>query len=213
MTAPPVIAPKAPDGVIEWIANLLLRLIRWRVVGTVPPVPKAVVIVAPHTSNWELPLGLICGFASGMLRYWPYGFMMKHTVFRWPLAGLMRQIGGLAVDRTRPQEIVPHMAAELRGRERFLLAITPEGTRKRTRRWKSGFYHIASAARVPIIPVSFDYARREVRIGDPIQPTGDLERDLAVIRHFYDGVKAKRPDKVGEIRFQDDVGDAQMSTR
>ncbi|NNG17027.1 MAG: glycerol acyltransferase, partial [Gemmatimonadales bacterium] len=130
-------------------------------------------------------------------------FMMKDVVFRWPVAGLMRRIGGLPIDRSRPHDIVPHMAAVFHGRDRFLLAITPEGTRKRTGYWKSGFYHIAQAAGVPIIPVSFDYTRRECRVGDPLIPTGDLDRDLIAIRMFYEGATAKCPERAGEIRFRE----------
>jgi len=213
MTTPlPVIAPKTPEGLLERIANRLLRLIRWRVVGTMPQMPKSVVIVAPHTSNWDLPLGLILGFASGVLRRWPYGFMMKHTAFRWPVAGLMRAIGGLPIDRSRPHDLVTQMADELRGRERFLLVITPEGTRKRTEYWKSGFYHIAAAAGVPIIPITFDYPRRECRIGEPIHPSGNLDHDLAAIRRFFQDATAKRPEKAGLIRFRD-VPEEQSSTQ
>jgi 1-acyl-sn-glycerol-3-phosphate acyltransferase len=204
MTEPiPTLAPKTPHGLLERIANALLKLIRWRVVGTEPQIPKFVIIVAPHTSNWDLPLGLICGFAMGLLRRWPYGFMAKDVVFRWPVAGLMRRIGGLPIDRSRPHDIVPQMAAIFQARDRFLLAITPEGTRKRTGHWKSGFYHIAHAVGVPIIPVSFDYAKRECRLGDPLVPTGDLDRDLTVIQQFYQGATAKRPERMGEIRFRD----------
>ncbi|NNG15197.1 MAG: hypothetical protein HKM89_01870, partial [Gemmatimonadales bacterium] len=119
------LAPKAPHGLVERIANTLLKLIRWRVVGTEPQIPKFVAIVAPHTSNWDLPLGLVCGFATGLLRRWPYGFMMKDVVFRWPVTGLARRIGGLPIDRSRPHDIVPQMAAVFHGRDRFLLAITP----------------------------------------------------------------------------------------
>jgi 1-acyl-sn-glycerol-3-phosphate acyltransferase len=204
MTEPvPTIAPKVSHGFVERIANALLRLIRWRVVGAEPQIPKFVVIVAPHTSNWDLPLGLVCGFASGFLRRWPYGFMMKDVVFRWPVAGLARRIGGLPIDRSRPHDIVPQMAAVFQAHDRFLLAITPEGTRKRTDYWKSGFYHIAQAAGVPIVPVAFDYAKRECRVGDPLIPTGDLDGDLIAIRTFYESATAKRPEKAGEIRFRD----------
>ena len=203
MTEPiPTLAPEPPHSLVERIANALLKLIRWRVVGIEPQVPKFVAIVAPHTSNWDLPIGLICGFASGFLRR-PYGFMMKDVVFRWPVAGLVRCIGGLPIDRGRPHDIVPRMAAVFPAHDRFLLVITPEGTRKRTGYWKSGFYRIAQAAGVPIVPISFDYAKRECHVGTPLVPTGDLDRDLTVIRQFYQGATAKRPEKVGEIRFRD----------
>ena len=203
MTEPiPTLAPEALHGLVERIANALLKLIRWRVVGIEPQVPKFVAIVAPHTSNWDLPIGLICGFASGFLRR-PYGFMMKDVVFRWPVAGLVRRIGGLPIDRGRPHDIVPRMAAVFPAHDRLLLVITPEGTRRRTGYWKSGFYRIAQAAGVPIVPISFDYAKRECHVGAPFVPTGDLDRDLTVIRQFYQGATAKRPEKAGEIRFRD----------
>ncbi len=203
MEAASPIAPRSGNGFIERVANRLLRMIGWRVVGTVPQVPKFVAIVAPHTSNWELPIGLVCGFASGFLRMWPYGFMMKNTVFRWPIGGLMSRIGGLPVDRSQPHEVVPQMVGVINQHDRFLLAITPEGTRKRTTHWKSGFYHIAHAAGVPIVPIYFDYAKRECGVGRAVYPTGDIAGDLDIFRRFFSPVTPKRPEKVGEIRFRE----------
>ncbi len=176
---------------------------RWRVVGVMPRAPKLVVIVAPHTSNWDFPIGLACGYGSGLLSAWPYGFLAKDSLFAWPLGSILRALGGIAIDRHAPNAVVDQMAAFFAGRERFLLTVTPEGTRQRTAFWKSGFYHIARAAGVPIMPVAFDYRRRECRFGEVIEPTGNVETDLGVFRAFYAGVTPKHPANVGEIRFRE----------
>ncbi len=199
-----VLAPTTePRGVGQRLAGLVLRLMRWRVVGTMPSVPRLVVIVAPHTSNWDFPVGLACGYGSGLLSSWPYGFLAKQSLFRWPLGHVLRALGGIAIDRSAPNAVVDQMAAVFAGRERFLLSVTPEGTRKRTAFWKSGFYHIARAAGVPLMPVAFDYGRRECRFGEVIVPTGDVEADLAVLRAFYAGVTPMHPANAGEIRFRE----------
>ena len=190
-------------GLTQRLANLVLRLMGWRVVGVMPRVPKLVVIVAPHTSNWDFPIGLACGYGSGLLSAWPYGFLAKDSLFRWPLGPVLRALGGIPIDRSASSTVVDQMAAVFAGRERFLLVVTPEGTRKRTAFWKSGFYHIARAAGVPIMPVAFDYGRRECRFGEVIVPRGDVEADLEVLRAFYAGVTPKHPANAGEIRFRE----------
>jgi len=199
-----VLAPSTQvHGLTQRLANLVLRLMGWRVVGVMPRVPKLVVIVAPHTSNWDFPIGLACGYGSGLLSAWPYGFLAKDSLFRWPLGPVLRALGGIPIDRSASSTVVDQMAAVFAGRERFLLVVTPEGTRKRTAFWKSGFYHIARAAGVPIMPVAFDYGRRECRFGEVIVPRGDVEADLEVLRAFYAGVTPKHPANAGEIRFRE----------
>ncbi|MGH7674731.1 MAG: 1-acyl-sn-glycerol-3-phosphate acyltransferase [Gemmatimonadales bacterium] len=193
----------SPRLVLQRLASLALRLARWRVVGVMPRAPKLVTIVAPHTSNWDFLVGLACGYGSGLLSAWPYGFLAKQSLFRWPLGLLLRALGGIPVDRTAPNAVVDQMAAFFAGRERFLLAITPEGTRKRTEFWRAGFYRIARAAGVPIMPVAFDYGRRECRFGEVLVPTGDVKADLAALRAFYAGVTPKHPAAAGEIRFRE----------
>ena len=169
LEALPIIAPTTPThGVLQRVATLLLRLTGWRVVGVMPQAATLVLIVAPHTSNWDFPVGLVCGYASRILSIWPYGFLAKDSLFWWPLGPMLRWLGAIPVDRRAPNAVVDQMAVEFASRERFLLAITPEGTRRRTASWRSGFYHIARAARVPIVPVAFDYGRRECRIGTPL---------------------------------------------
>jgi 1-acyl-sn-glycerol-3-phosphate acyltransferase len=178
-------------------------LVGWSVEGDLPDVPQFVLVVAPHTSNWDVPVGLLCAYALGLLFPWPYGVMVKAPVFRWPLVGpLMRWLGGIPIDRSAPNNVVDQMADAFQQHERLMLAITPEGTRKKTPYWKSGFYHIALKARVPIVLAYLDYARRVGGLGPTIWPSGDADADLELIRDFYAGVTAKFPDQVGEISFK-----------
>ena len=189
-------------GVVQRVFNWIIRLIGWKVVGTWPPVRKCLFMVAPHTSNWAMLIGLVAGFSSGILLHWPYGFMMKDVMFRGPLGPIMRGLGGLAIDRSSSQDAVQQMAGIFAEREDLILAVTPEGTRSRREYWRSGFYYISLAAKVPIVPVAFDYGRKEVGLGDPITLTGDREADSEVFRAFYRDVTPKRPEKFGPIRFR-----------
>lgn len=201
------LAPGAP--VRGWrgrLADWCLRRTGWRVMGALPTIDKFMLIVAPHTSNWDLPVGLMAGFGCRILSRWPYGFMMKASMFRGPLGPVMRRIGGLPVNRSEPEAIVDQMAGEFLRRERFFLAVTPEGTRRRRPHWKTGFYRIALTAAVPVVPVYFDYRRREVGIGHPVRLSGDPDGDLAVFRDFYRGVTARRPHEAGDIRFREGAG-------
>lgn len=162
---------------------------RWRVVGEIPDLAKAVIIVAPHTSNWDFPVGVAAMLALDLeLR-----FLGKHTLFDGPLGPLMRGLGGVPVDRGQPGSgVVEEMAARFRASERLLLALAPEGTRSSVGRWKSGFYRIAVAAEVPIAAVALDWGRREVRFGPVVAPSGDLEGELAVFGEFFAGARGKR---------------------
>jgi 1-acyl-sn-glycerol-3-phosphate acyltransferase len=200
-----VLAPTADIrfGVVQRVANWLIRLIGWKVVGTWPPVKQSVFIVAPHTSNWDFPVGLCAGFSSGILLAWPYGFMMKDVLSRGPLGPIMRWLGGLPIDRSSPNAVVDQMAQVFDEREEFILAVTPEGTRSLRPHWRSGFYYIALKAEVPVVPVAFDYRLKEVGLGEPMTLSGDREADTEVFRRFYQGVTPKRPDKFGPVKFRD----------
>jgi 1-acyl-sn-glycerol-3-phosphate acyltransferase len=191
-------------GMVQRVFNWIIRLIGWKVVGTWPPVRKFVFMVAPHTSNWDMPIGLIAGFSSGILLHWPYGFMMKENMFRGPLGPIMRKLGGLAINRSSANDVVQQMADIFAEHDDLILAVTPEGTRSHQEYWKSGFYYIAIAAKVPIVPVAFDYGRREVGLGEPITLTGDREKDIEVFRAFFQGVTPKRPKNFGPVRFRPD---------
>ena len=200
-----VLAPTADIrfGVVQRVANWLIRLIGWKVVGTWPPVKQFVFMVAPHTSNWDFPVGLCAGFSSGILLAWPYGFMMKDVMFRGPLGPLMRGLGGLSIDRNSPHDVVHQMAQVFDEREDFILAVTPEGTRSLRPHWKSGFYYIALQAKVPVVPVAFDYRLKEVGLGEPMTLSGDREADAEAFRRFYQDVTPKRPENFGPVKFRD----------
>ena len=188
---------------VQRVARFLLPLVGWSVEGDLPDAPKFVIVVAPHTSNWDVPVGLLCAYALGLLFPWPYGFMVKAPVFRWPLVGpLVRWLGGIPIDRRAPNNVVDQMADAFQQHERLMLAITPEGTRKKTTYWKSGFYHIALKARVPIVLAYLDYGRKVSGLGPTIWPSGDADADLELIRDFYAGVTAKFPHQFGEVRFR-----------
>lgn len=200
-----VLAPTADIrfGMVQRIFNGAIRLIGWKVVGTWPPIKRCVFLVAPHTSNWDLPIGLCAGFSSGIFLAWSYGFMMKDVMFRGPLGPIMRRLGGLAIDRNSPHAAVHQMAQVFAERERFILAVTPEGTRSRRDHWKSGFYYIALEAKVPIVPVAFDYRLKEVGLGEPMMLSGNREADVELFRQFYQDVTPKCPEKFGPVKFRD----------
>lgn len=188
----PEIGPSVPRRgwrLARRIGRRALAAARWRVVGEVPDLAKAVIIVAPHTSNWDFPVGVAAMLALDL----ELTFLGKHTLFEGPLAPLMRGLGGIPVDRSHPGSgVVEEMAARFRAADRLLLALSPEGTRSTVDRWKTGFYRIAAAAEVPIVAVALDWGRREIRFGPVVAPSGDLERDLAVFQQFFAGAHGKK---------------------
>lgn len=149
-----------------------------------------VLIVAPHTSAWDLVVGLAAKLALRL----DVHYLAKHTLFRWPLGGLLRDTGAIPVDRSSHHGVVEQMRREFASREHLLLALAPEGTRHRVEEWKSGFYHIAEEAEVPIVPVALDYGRRRISIGSPLEPSGDREKDVRTLQAFYTGVTACHPE-------------------
>ncbi len=194
--------PSAPDGgtdllartdrrlePVERLSRWLLRLAGWRLTGVYPHLPRFVLIVAPHTSNWDFPVCLFAGWGIGLLRDYPHGFLMKDSLDRWPWRLAMRRLGGIPVVRRHPEHAVERAAAEFAGKDRFFLALAPEGTRKPARYWRSGFWHIALRAGVPVVPVALDYGRKELRIGEAVPLTGDAEKDMAVFREFLEGAQ------------------------
>ena len=177
-----------------------LRLFGWRIVGELPTTGTYVVIGAPHTSNWDFPLGLAAAAAFGVRISW----LGKETLFRWPFGGLMRWLGGVPVRRGRSEGVVEQAVDALIAADSLILAITPEGTRGRTSFWMSGFYHIAAAAAVPIHLVCFDRPTRRVAAGPAIDPSGDVGRDMDLIRAFYAGTQGIRPDNAGVVRLREE---------
>jgi 1-acyl-sn-glycerol-3-phosphate acyltransferase len=182
----------------HWLANMVLRLFGWRAVGSLADLPKCVIVVAPHTSNWDFPVLMLVAIALRLKVAW----MGKHTLFRPPFGWIMRRLGGLPIDRGARHNVVEQAVESFRTYDRLLLAIPPEGTRKRAPYWRSGFYHIALGAHVPIGLAFADYRRKVGGIGGVIVPSGDVDADMALIRDFYSGIIGKRPDQFGEIRLK-----------
>lgn len=170
------------------LAMAALRALGWSVAGPFPQLPKAVIVVAPHTSNWDFVVGVLTMLGLGLRISW----LGKHTLFVWPLRALMRWLGGVPVRRGQAAGVVNQAVAAFRERESMLLALSPEGTRKAVERWHGGFSRIASEAGVPVVPVALDWGRREVRIGAPAACSGDPGSDEAVLRPFFEDVTARR---------------------
>jgi 1-acyl-sn-glycerol-3-phosphate acyltransferase len=189
----PTLPPHAPQVHARWrrwLGVLLMRVSGWRIAGNIPDVPKYVLIVAPHTSNWDF----FHGFCAYLVLRLDNTWLAKHTVFFWPLGILARRFGGMPIDRSRGSNVVRMCVSEFARRERMSITITPEGTRSRVKEWKNGFYYIATEAGVPIVPVALNYRDRLVMIMPPVTPTGDMAADLAAIKSLYRADMARHPE-------------------
>ncbi|MGH7638338.1 MAG: lysophospholipid acyltransferase family protein [Gemmatimonadaceae bacterium] len=160
---------------------------RWRIDGDIPDRPKMVIVVAPHSSNWDF----IVGVAAKLAMRLRVQYLGKDTLFRFPLGIVMRRLGGIPIDRTNANAVVSSVVMQFENRRRMLLAIAPEGTRKPVERWRSGFYHIARGAGVPILPVALDWGTRTVRIGTLFSPTEDMVADIAELRAVFAPARRK----------------------
>ncbi len=180
--------PRSGGPISRTLGRWWLAWLGWRMEGTLPDIGKAVIIVAPHTTNWDFVVGIAAKFALGLRASW----LGKHTLFRAPFGGLMRWLGGIPVDRARPNDVVAQSVQRFAEVERMVLGISPEGTRKAVPRWKTGFYHIARGAGVPIIPVAFDWAHRVLLVGPALAPGDDMEADLQALGRFFEAARGRR---------------------
>jgi len=179
------------SSLIRALALSFLKIFGWRVEGRLPDVNKLVVIAAPHTSNWDLPVLLGVAFTLKAKACW----LGKHTLFQGPFGFLSRWMGGIPVYRSASHNMVSQSVEMFRSHEKLILAIPPEGTRGKVSHWKTGFYYIALGAEVPITLGFMDYKRKVSGLGPTLYPTGDIEADMETIRNFYASVTAKYPDK------------------
>jgi len=179
----PRLTPASGGGLCRWI----LARSGWRMAGQFPDVAKLVVIAAPHSSNWDVIWGLLFKFGLRV----DVRFVAKREAFFWPLGSLMRWFGGLPIDRKAAQGVVGEMRRLFDERERCWLAIAPEGTRKPVQEWKSGFWRIARAARVPILPIYFHYPEKTIGLGPLFTPGDDMKADIARLREFYRPFRGK----------------------
>jgi 1-acyl-sn-glycerol-3-phosphate acyltransferase len=166
-----------------------LKMTGWKVDGSLPPeAAKSVFIAAPHTSNWDLPYTLMVCFVLRVNVMW----MGKSSIFKWPFGGIMRWLGGISVNREQSTNLVAASAQAISNADSPLqLIVPPEGTRGKTRQWKTGFYYIALQAKVPIVLGYMDYAQKRSGLGPLFYPSGDIEKDMVAIKAFYAPFKGK----------------------
>jgi 1-acyl-sn-glycerol-3-phosphate acyltransferase len=188
---------------LSWIGRLWLWLFGWKVQG-VSAHKKCVLIAAPHTSNWDLPFMLATALVMRVRISW-FG---KHTVFKFPFGWFMRKLGGIPVDRRSPQSLVMQMAERFKNSDYLILAVPPEGTRRKVDLWKSGFYHIAARSGVPIGLGYLDYERKLSGVGMFLMPSGDINQDMDTIRAFYRNIRGKYPGQESEPRLQEETSTA-----
>lgn len=190
----PPSAPRMPRNRFEeGLGRLIMRLFGWRMVGAFPDVPKAVVIAAPHSSNWDGLLGFAAKFGMGV----KLSILGKDSLMRIPLVGaLLRRHGVIPVDRSAPHGVVGQASEALRNADCMWYAIAPEGTRRLVERWKPGFWHIARNAGVPVVPAYFDYANKVIGVGPPFELTDDMHADIARIQRWYKPFKGRNHDVV-----------------
>ena len=181
------------NTVLRACSIAFLKMTGWKIEGALPPNgQKSVLIAAPHTSNWDLPYTLMLAFSLRLRVYW----MGKQSLFRAPFGGVMRWLGGIPVNREQSSNLVASSAQAMRAAKGPMqLIVPPEGTRGKTRHWKTGFYFIAQEAGVPIVLAFVDYGRKVGGLGPVFEPTGDLERDMADIKAFYAPIKGKNADQ------------------
>jgi len=176
----------------KWIYKLIFfKLMGWKISGRIEPsIKKCVMIVVPHTSWHDFYLGI---FTRGIVEL-EMNFVGKKELFKFPFGFYFRWMGGEPLDRSGGLNKVEAIAKVFEKREVFRLAIAPEGTRKKVTEWKTGFYYISLQANVPIIPVAFDFGKKEVKLGNPFYPTGKIEEDIRFLEKFYVGVIGKIPE-------------------
>jgi 1-acyl-sn-glycerol-3-phosphate acyltransferase len=182
---------------LKSLSRFILSLLGWRLEATLPTEKKFVIIGAFHTSNWDFPIGILGMWALGLKASW----VGKHTLFRGPLGSVFKLMGGIPVDRTIHTGFIHRIAELYKTRDEMALTIAAEGTRSRTKHWKTGFYFIAIEAGVPIALGYLDWGKKRVGVGATLYPTGDIKQDFDTIREFYKDKSGLRPKNQGPIEL------------
>ncbi len=183
--------------IARWLSLFIFKVTGWRAEGEMPDIPKYVLIAAPHTSNWDLPNMLFLAFILRAKIYW----MGKDAIFRKPFRRVCKWLGGIPIDRSKSNNVVEQSIEQLQKVDKLILTVPPSGTRKKVMYWKTGFYHIARGANVPIVLGYIDYRRKAGGINKVIYPTGDIEADMKVITEFYSTVTGKYPQKMSDVQI------------
>lgn len=178
---------------MKYISRLIIKLIGWKSVGSFPyHLKKYVVIVAPHTSSWDFIIGVLFRYALAIEKA---KYLGKQELFKPPFGFIFRWLGGYPVDRSNNRNMVDEVIKIFDAHDEFAIALSPEGTRKRVDKLRTGFYNIAKGAKVPIVMVGFDFSRREVIISEPLMTTESQEDDFKRILDFFRPIKGRYPEK------------------
>ncbi|MFT5738794.1 MAG: 1-acyl-sn-glycerol-3-phosphate acyltransferase [Planctomycetota bacterium] len=173
---------------VRWLAVISLRLLGWRIKGRPPELDKFVVVAYPHTSNWDFPFTIALFFEFNLQIYW----MGKSNLFVGPIGPLMRWLGGIPIKLDRPEGVVDQMTQAFISTKRLVVVISPESNRQRVKRWRTGFYHIALASKIPVV---LDFPKKEAGYLGHLEPSGDLKADLKLIKAKYTGIRGLYPDQ------------------
>ncbi len=185
--APPSLLSRFMRRTLLWF----YRRQKWTAMGEVPEPRRFVIVAAPHTSNWDFLYFVGLTEAVGIRSH----FMAKSSLFKWPFRNFLLQMGGIPVKRKSSHNYVQQMIDEFDKRDEFILTVAPEGTRSNVAQWRTGFYHIAHGAGVPIVVGMMDYGKKRGGLGEVIIPTGDYEADMKKISAFYHSVTPRHPEK------------------
>lgn len=167
-------------------------MLGWKIVGDFPKnIKKYIIIPAPHTSNFDFPLGILARMAQDV----DVKYIGKHTLFEPPFGFIFRALGGTPVDRSKSKNMVQAIIDIFNERDTFIFALSPEGTRKKTDKWKTGFYHVAKGAKVPVVLAGLDYENKKVIINEPYYLTGDQKKDFLYFHNFFKDIKGKNPEQ------------------
>ena len=169
---------------------IYFKILKWKLLGDFPDIPKCVIIVAPHTSWVDFIIGLLVRKIVGFR----INFIGKKSLFAPPFGWIFRTLGGTPVDRQKNEDTVASVARIFQQRDEFRLALSPEGTRKKVSKWRTGFYYIAKSSKVPMVMVAFDFGKKEVKISEPVYTTANKQADFEGYYKFYEGVRGKIPE-------------------
>ena len=184
----PQAIPQFPQHAGRRLCAWLLHRCGWRMLGAFPDQARLVLIAAPHTSWWDGVWGLLFKVALGL----DITFLGKRELFHGPLGWALRQLGGIPIDRASPHGVVEQMVERFQASRRLWVGMAPQGTRKHVGQWRTGFWQIAHAAGVPILPIAFDYPSRTITLGALFQPSDDVAQDLAALQRFYAPFRGRR---------------------
>lgn len=184
------LSPLPKQSMFRALVKFFFDLSGWKIVGKMPSIPKWVGIVAPHTSNWDF----VVAMAVKVILQAQGNYVGKHQIFRWPFGWLLRKTGGIPVIRTQKNHLVETLSREFALREKMIFASAPEGTRSYVPRFRTGFWAVAMAAKVPVVMIGLDFRKKEVQIQEPYELTGDINQDMQHIYAYFRTVTAKHPE-------------------